>query len=188
MVRYLYARKTPSSICQYKEDGLVSRPPTLFTSVRRPMHGTSFPKSQLKLLAWPQNWSFSNHAEMGKYTQNVISSSIQHLISFIFAIHVSFIIPLWMMHILLIKLMQKSVTTVCLHCSFAILKNLHTNTGDNVATLVLSVLIYRIWSMSYQILWHHLTCCYYLFWSCVDDHTRLRLGMLAAGLHGAALQ
>ena len=43
-----YARNTPGSICQYKEDGLVSRPPSLFTSMRRPMHGTSCPKSQLK--------------------------------------------------------------------------------------------------------------------------------------------
>ena len=30
----------PGFNCQYKEDGLVSRPPSLFTSVRRPMHGT----------------------------------------------------------------------------------------------------------------------------------------------------
>ena len=51
------------------------------------------------------------------HTQNVISSPVQHLISLIFAIHVSFIIPLPMMWILLTKLMQKSVTTVCLHCS-----------------------------------------------------------------------
>ena len=44
----LYTRNTPGSICQYKEDGLVSRPPSLLTSMRRPMHGTSCPKSQLK--------------------------------------------------------------------------------------------------------------------------------------------
>ena len=43
------------TIYWYEEDGLVSRPPTLFTSVRRPMHDTSCPKSQLKSLAWPQN-------------------------------------------------------------------------------------------------------------------------------------
>ena len=35
-----YARNTPGSICQCKEDGLVSRPPSLFTSMRRPMHVT----------------------------------------------------------------------------------------------------------------------------------------------------
>ena len=44
----LYTRNTPGSICQYKEDGLVSRPPSLFTSVGQTMHGTSCPKSQLK--------------------------------------------------------------------------------------------------------------------------------------------
>ena len=41
-----------------------------------------------------------------------------------------------MMWILLTKPMQKSVTTVCLHCSFAILKNKHIGVlGTNVATM-----------------------------------------------------
>ena len=40
---------------------------------------------------------------MDEKGQNVISSSVQHLISLIFAIHVSFIIPLPMMWILLTK-------------------------------------------------------------------------------------
>ena len=61
--------------------------------------------------------------ETGKKGQNVISSSVQHPISLIFAIHVSFIVPLPMMWILLTKPMQKYVTTVCLRCSFAGLKN-----------------------------------------------------------------
>ena len=61
----------------------------------------------------------------GEKGQNLISSSVQHPISLIFAIHVSFIIPLPMMWILLTKPMQKSVPTVCLHCSFARLKNKH---------------------------------------------------------------
>ena len=40
-----------------------------------------------------------------------------------------------MMWILLTKPMQKSVTTVCLHCSFARLKNKHIGVlGINVAT------------------------------------------------------
>ena len=43
-----YARNTPGAICRYKVDGIVSRPPALFTSMRRLMHGTSCPKSQLK--------------------------------------------------------------------------------------------------------------------------------------------
>ena len=88
----VYARNTPGSICQYKEDGLVSRPPSLFTSMRRPMHGTSCPKSQLKS-TWPcltsKFGSFLDHAETGEKVQNVISSSVQHPISLIFAIHVS---------------------------------------------------------------------------------------------------
>ena len=46
-----YVRNTPGSICQ---DGLVSRPPSLFTSIRRPTHGTSCSKSQLKSTR-PQN-------------------------------------------------------------------------------------------------------------------------------------
>ena len=73
--------------------------------------------------------SFLDHAETGEKGQNVISSSVQHPISLIFAIHVSFITPLPMIWILLTKprpYMQKSVPTVCLHCSFAKLKNKHT--------------------------------------------------------------
>ena len=90
-----YARNTPGSICQYKEDGLVSRPLSLFTSMRRPMHGTSCPKSQLKSTCLTAKFgSFLDHAETGEKGQNVISSSVQHSISLIFAIHVSFIIPL----------------------------------------------------------------------------------------------
>ena len=73
---------------------------------------------------------------MGEKGQNVISYFIQHLISLIFAIHVSFITPLPLMWILLTKPMQKSVTTVCLHCSFARLKNKHIGVlGTNVATI-----------------------------------------------------
>ena len=99
----LYARNTLGSICRYKEDGLVSRPPTLFTSMRQPMHGTSCPKSQLKSTCLTAKFgSFLDHAETGGKGQNVIISSVQHPISLIFAIHVSFIIPLPMMWILLI--------------------------------------------------------------------------------------
>ena len=130
-----YARKTLGSICQSKEDGLVSRPPSLFTSMRQPMHGTSCPKSQLKSTCLTAKFrSFSDHAETGEKGRNVISSSAQHPITLIFAIHVSFIIPLPIMWILLIKPMQKSVPTVCLHCSFARLKNKHIVLGTNVAT------------------------------------------------------
>ena len=42
-------RKTPGSICRYKEDGLVSRPPAFFTSVGWPMHGTIMPKAKSQL-------------------------------------------------------------------------------------------------------------------------------------------
>ena len=131
-----YARNTPGSTCQYKEDGLVSRTPSLFTSMRRPMHGTSCPKSQLTSTCLTAKFgSFLDHAETGEKGQNVISSSVQHPISLIFAILVSFIIPLPMMWILLTKPMQKSVTSVCLHSSFARLKNKHIGVlGTNVAT------------------------------------------------------
>ena len=132
-----YARNTPGSICQYKEDGLVSRPPSLFTSMRQPMHGTSCSKSQLKSTCLTAKFgSFLDHAETDEKGQNVISSSVQHPISLIFAIHVSFIIPLPMMWILLTKPRQKSVTTVYLNYSLARLKNKHTGVlGTNVATI-----------------------------------------------------
>ena len=72
----IYARNTPDSICQYKEDGFVSRPPSMFTSKRRPMHGTSCPKSQLKSTCLTAKFeSFADHTETGEKGQNVISSS-----------------------------------------------------------------------------------------------------------------
>ena len=99
-------------------------------------------KSQLKSTCLTAKFgSFLDHAETSEKEQNVISSSVQHPISLIFAIHVSFIIhvPLPMTWILLTKPMQKSVTTVCLHCSFARLKNKHiTVLGTNVATIHVS--------------------------------------------------
>ena len=134
---FIYARNIPGSIYQYKEDGLVSRPPSLLTSMRWPMHGTSCPKSQPKSSCLTAKFgSFLDHTETDEKGQNVISSSVQHPISLIFAIHVSFIIPLPMMWVLLTKPMQKSVITVCLHCSFARLKNKHMGVlGTNVATM-----------------------------------------------------
>ena len=115
----------------------MSRPPSLFTSMCRPMHGTSCPESQLKSTCLTAKFgSFLDHAETGKKGLNVISFSVQHPISLIFAIHVYFIIPLSMMWILLTKPMQKSVTTVCVHCSFTRLKNKHKGVlGTNVATI-----------------------------------------------------
>ena len=80
-----YARNTPGSICQYKEDVLVSRPPSLFTSMRRLMHGTSCPKSQLKSTCLTGKFgSFLDHTETGEKRQNVINYSVQHPISLIF--------------------------------------------------------------------------------------------------------
>ena len=112
MIRYgvtkaMLCEEHPGSICQYKEDGLVSRPPSLFTSMRRPMHGTSCPKSQLKSTCLTAKFGsffmFLDHAETGEKGQNVTSSSVQHPISLIFAINVSLIILLPMMWILLTK-------------------------------------------------------------------------------------
>ena len=134
----------------------MSRPPSLFMSMRRHMHGTSCPKSQLKSTCLTAKFgNFLEHAEMGEKVQNVISSSVQHLISLIFAIHVSFIIPLPMMWILFTKPMQKSVTTVCLHCSFARLKNKHIHVGVLGTTVA-------------TISWLH--------WSLVSEY-RFRLGL-----------
>ena len=63
------------------------QPPTFFTSV----HGMSCPKPQLKSTCLTAKfWTFLDHTQKGEKTQNVISSSVQHLISLIFAIHVSF--------------------------------------------------------------------------------------------------
>ena len=129
-----YARNAPGSICQFKEDGLVSssRPPSLFWLMCRPMYGTSCPKSQLKSTCLTAKFgSFLDHAKKGKMWS---VSSVQRPISLIFAIHVSFIIPLPMMWILLTKPMQKSVTTVCLHSSFARLKNKLGVLGTSVAS------------------------------------------------------
>ena len=67
----------------------------LLTSMRWPMHGTSCLKSQLKSTCLTAKFGrFLDHAETGEKGQNVISSSVQHPISLIFEIHVSFIIPL----------------------------------------------------------------------------------------------
>ena len=121
-VPLLYA-KTVGSICRYKEDGLVPRPPTIFTSVCRPMHGTSCPKSQLKSTCLTAKFGiFLDRAERGEKTQNVISSSVQH--NFF-----DFCNPCFFYHTFTDDVdfvdkayMQKYVTTGCLHCSL-ILKN-----------------------------------------------------------------
>ena len=81
---FLYMRNTLGSICQYKEDGLVSRPPSLFTSMHQPMHGTSCLKSQLKsrpICLTAKFRSFLDHPETGKKGQNqsVLLSNIRFL-------------------------------------------------------------------------------------------------------------
>ena len=79
-----------------------------------------------------------NHAETGEKGQNVISSSLSNIrFLWFLQLHVSFIIPLPMWTwILLTKPIpiQKSVATVCLHCSFAGLQNIIGVLGTNVAT------------------------------------------------------
>ena len=67
----------------------MSRPPTWFTSIRQPMYDTSCPKFPVKSTCMTAKFgSFFDHAEMEEKRQNVISSSISHPISFIFAVHV----------------------------------------------------------------------------------------------------
>ena len=58
--------------------------------------------------------SFLDHAETGEKGQNVINSSVQHPISLIFAIHVSFIIPLPM------GFVDKAYEEICDHSLFTL--------------------------------------------------------------------
>ena len=107
----------PGSICQYKEDGLVSRPPSLFTSMHRPMHGTSCPKSQLKSTCLTARFgSFLDHTEMGEKGQNVISSSVQHPISLIFCN------PCFFNHTFTndVDFVDKAYAEICDHSLFAL--------------------------------------------------------------------
>ena len=140
-----YTRNTPGSICQYKEDGLVSRPPSLLTSMRWPVHDTSCPKSQLKSTCLTAKFgSFLDHAEMGEKGQNVISSSDQQhpIISLIFAIHSMFLLS----YMYLYQWCGFCWQSVCRNLwsqfvypaggTFARLKNKHMGVlGTNVATM-----------------------------------------------------
>ena len=72
---------------------------TLFTAASRHTRGTSCPKQKVLTQIyirdrkiWKFFWTFGNGRNKAK--RLVISSSVHHLISLIFAIHVSFIIPL----------------------------------------------------------------------------------------------
>ena len=118
----------------------MSRPPSLFTSVRRPMgHAWNvMPKvsTQVYMLDC-KIWKLfrpRGNGERGKMW-SVLLSNIQFL---------------WFLQSMFLLLctftndvdfvdkasMQKSVTTVCLHCSFARLKNKHIGVlGTNVATI-----------------------------------------------------
>ena len=61
----------------------------------------------------------------------------------------SFIIPLPLVWILLTKPMQKSVTTVCLHCSFARLKNKHIGVlATYIAPQCLGIPEPMVWDVS----------------------------------------
>ena len=125
---FRYARNTPGSICRYKEDGLVSRPPSLFTSMHRPMDALyvmPIVSTQVYMLdrkIWKLFRPRGNGRKRTKCDQFFCPTSD-------FFDFLQSIIPLPMMWILLTK-MQKSVTTVCLHCSFARLKNKHTQQAD----------------------------------------------------------
>ena len=85
----------------------MSRPLTLFTAASQLTLGTSTscPKTLTQVYICDRKiWKLFSHVETGEIRQNVINSSVQHPISLIFAIHVSFIIPLPMVWILLTKL------------------------------------------------------------------------------------
>ena len=112
----------------------MSRPPSLFMSMRQPMHGTSCPKSQLKSTCLTAKFGRvfrprGNGRKRTKCDQFFCPTSD----------FFDFCNPYFFYHtftndvILLTKPMQKSVTTVCLHCSFARLKNKHIGVlGTNV--------------------------------------------------------
>ena len=134
---YCYARNTPGSICQYKEDGRVKASLNVYVCVStHAWHVMPKVSAQVYMLDRKIWKLFRPRGNRRKKDKIEISSSLQLPISLIFAIHVSFIIPLPMMWILLTKPMQKSLTTVCLHSSFVRLKNKHIGVlGTNVATI-----------------------------------------------------
>ena len=99
--------------CDIHEDGLVSRLPSLFTSMRKPMHGTSCPKSQVYMLD-RKIWKLLDHVETGEKGQNAISSSVRHPISLLFAMNVSFIIPYD------VDFVDKAYAEICDHSLFTI--------------------------------------------------------------------
>ena len=71
----------------------MSRPLTLFTAASQLTlgTGTSCPKTLTQVYICDRKiWKLFSHVETGEIRQNVINSSVQHLISLIFAIHVSF--------------------------------------------------------------------------------------------------
>ena len=140
-----YMRNTPGTICQFKEDGLVSRLPSLFTSMCRPMRGTSCPKSQLKSTCLTQKFgSFLDHTETGRKrtkcdqffcpTSDFFDFCNPYFFYHTFCNDVDFVDKIT-------KPMQKSVTTVCLHCSFARLKNKQRSTGDQCSHNKLATLV-----------------------------------------------
>ena len=116
----------------------MSRPPSLFTYMHQPMHCTSCPKSKLKSTCltakfWKLHRTCGNGQKRTKMW-SVLLSNIQFLWFLQSMLLLSYLYQwygfCWQ------KSMQKSVTTVCLHCSFARLNNKHIGVlGTNVATI-----------------------------------------------------
>ena len=100
------------------------------------MHGTSCPKSQLESTCLTAKFgSFLDHAETGKKGKKCDQFFCPTSDFFDFCNPCFFYHTFTNVWILLTKPMQKSVTTVCLHSSFARLKNKHIGIlGTNVAT------------------------------------------------------
>ena len=97
-------RGTPQvQFTNYKEDGLVSRPPSI-VYVCASTHAYAWhvmPKVSTQVYIIDRKiWKLFRPRGNGEKGQNVINSSVQHPISLIFVIHISFIIPLPMMWIL----------------------------------------------------------------------------------------
>ena len=140
------------------------------------MHGTSCLKSQLKSTCLTAKFgSFLDHAEMSAKGQNVISSSVQHPISLIFAIHISFIIPL-VTNACGFCCYAEICATVCLHCSFARLKNKHTCIGVRVLGTNVATISWLHWSpvSGYTLMYSALSLVFSTNVVCVKTQQRAR--------------
>ena len=125
----------------------MSRPPSLFTFMRRPMNGTLCPKSQLKstcLTAKFGSFFTRKQAKRGKMWSILLSN-----IRFLWFLQSMFLLS-YLYQWCGFCWQSKSVITVCLHCSFTRLKNKHIwVTGDQCSHNKLATLVPSVWVYIY---------------------------------------